>query len=245
MKKRIILIALIVIGIVANYWYYESKTTEVFLIGKVVGFDIAEFQNDDDNNSKIVSTSTKSVGTITFANSNNKFSALGHAISSKINKEQQLTGKCYEIYFDYVKKASENEVGRIIADINENKVVGEIEKCSEYGMYGIINEISEYPTIQTGNRYDIKKENASIVIDFDGNGLKEYEVEIIEINYLSKTQNIKINVKSDELINISGGVAQGMSGAPLIQDGKLIGAINYVNNDNALEAYAIFIDKLL
>jgi stage IV sporulation protein B len=146
-----------------------------------------------------------------------------------------LTGKCYEIYFDYVKKASENEVGRIIADINENKVVGEIEKCSEYGMYGIINEISEYPTIQTGNRYDIKKENASIVIDFDGNGLKEYEVEIIEINYLSKTQKI----------NISGGVAQGMSGAPLIQDGKLIGAINYVNNDNALEAYAIFIDKLL
>ena len=100
-------------------------------------------------------------------------------------------------------------------------------------------------SINTGNRFDIKNGIAYILINLDGQGLKKYEVEITETNYFASTQNIRIKVKSQELINLSGGIVQGMSGAPLVQNEKLIGAINCVNTNNSLDAYAIFIDKLL
>ena len=83
------------------------------------------------------------------------------------------------------------------------------------------------------------------LIDHNNNFHKKYDVQIDEINYLFSTQNIGIKVTSESLIKMSGGIVQGMSGAPLIQNGNLIGAINCVNINDPLDAYAIFIDKLL
>lgn len=99
--------------------------------------------------------------------------------------------------------------------------------------------------IKTENRFNIKKGDAYILLDIDNSGLKKYDVQIDEINYLFSTQNIGIKVTSEALIKMSGGIVQGMSGAPLIQNGNLIGAINCVNINDPLDAYAIFIDKLL
>ena len=75
--------------------------------------------------------------------------------------------------------------------------------------------------------------------------MMKYEVEITGINYLSFTRNLKITVKSPALISKTGGVVQGMSGTPIVQNGKLIGAINAVNTENPINAYGVFIDKLL
>ena len=126
------------------------------------------------------------------------------------------------------------------------KKIGTINNENYYGIYGKIEKLVINPSkIKTENRFNIKKGDAYILLDIDNSGLKKYDVQIDEINYLFSTQNIGIKVTSEALIKMSGGIVQGMSGAPLIQNGNLIGAINCVNINDPLDAYAIFIDKLL
>lgn len=245
MKKTILIIGLIIMFILLNYNYYENKTTEVLLSGQVVGFNIKNIEeNVEENNKLTVQTSSKSVGTMTFIKENNEFVALGHTMSGE---ETELDGECYEIRFEDVIKSTNNRAGRIIAEIDEKAKIGEVYGDSDYGIYGKVENIltEEYKKIKTANRYDINKGQAYVFIDLDGSGLKSYEIEITDIDYLSSTQNIRISVKSEELIELTGGIVQGMSGAPIVQNGELIGAINSVNVNNSLDAYAIFIDKLI
>ena len=247
MKKIILFVIVVIMLIVGSYYYFEGKTKEVILIGQVVGFEIDNFNIEDSKNKKAVLAASTAVGTITCVNSTtNEFVALGHSISNN-NKELEIDGKCYKIYFDYVKKGTLDEEGRIIAEINEDEKIGILESVNEYGIFGKYENYleSDYKIIKTANRFDVAKGEAFIYLDLDGTGLKEYEVEVTRINYLNKSQNIRVTVKSEELIKIAGGIARGMSGAPLIQNGKIIGAINCVNPDNPLDAYAIFIDKLI
>ena len=247
MKKVLILLVITSTTIIGIYYYYDKKTENVFLSGKVIGFNLNDIKDTaTDNERNIVKTSSKSVGTVTFIKRNNSnFAALGHSISGK-KENIDLQGSCYEIEFDYIKKAKQNKTGKIIADIKEENKIGEINNSNQYGIYGkIIEKEKDCVSINTGNRFDIKNGIAYILINLDGQGLKKYEVEITETNYFASTQNIRIKVKSQELINLSGGIVQGMSGAPLVQNEKLIGAINCVNTNNSLDAYAIFIDKLL
>ena len=247
MKKIVLLISILIILIVGNYYYFDSKTTEVLLVGQVVGFEIENLDTEiNETDSKTKPTSSKSVGTVTFYDEDTKeFAALGHSISAS-KEEMELRGKCYEIYYGYVRR-NEDEEGRIIAEINEEERIGHLERANRYGIFGEYEDIEniEYHRITTANRYDVKLGEASIILNLDGNGLKEYEVEVTDINYIAYNQNIRITVKSEELIKLTGGIAQGMSGAPLVQNGKLIGAINCVNSMNPLDAYAIFIDKLI
>ncbi len=247
MKKFIISILIITIILVGMYNYYEGKTTEVLLSGRVIGFDIKNLDDNINNeNKKTTKTSSKSVGTMTFIKKDSgEFAALGHSISKKIN-EIELEGECYEIEFDHVKRAKQDEAGRIIAEIRDDEKIGELSNGNQYGIYGKIDTVNkDYQTIETANRFDVKLGQAYILIDVDGRGVQKYEVKVKQINYLAQTQNIRIEVKSEELIKLSGGIVQGMSGAPLVQNGKLIGAVNCVNTNNSLDGYAIFIDKLV
>lgn len=245
MKKTILLVSFIVISIMINFNYYDNKRAEVLLTGKVVGFDIENTEEESgEGKGFTIRTSSKSVGTMTFIKENNEFVALGHSMSGE---STELNGECYEIEFEDVIKSTDNKAGRIIAEINEESKIGYVYGDTNHGIYGKVESISakDYRKIKTANRYSITKGQAYLLINLDGKGIKEYEVEIMEIDYLSSTQNIRIKVKSQELIEISGGIVQGMSGAPLVQNGELIGAINSVNINNSLDAYAIFVDKLI
>lgn len=247
MKKIIILLFINILIITGIYFYYESKTDEVFLSGKVIGLDIKNINEETSNiNKEVIPTSSKSVGTITFTKKDsNEFVGLGHSIDSNA-ENLKLDGECYEIEFDYIKRAKQSKAGKIIAEINEEKKLGSLNKSNKYGIYGKFDKLDDLEQIiKTENRFNIKKGLAYILINVDGQGIQKYEVNVDEINYFSTIQNIRITVKSEELIKLSGGIVQGMSGAPLIQNGKLIGAINCVNVNNSLDAYAIFIDKLL
>lgn len=79
----------------------------------------------------------------------------------------------------------------------------------------------EYEEIETACWYDVKKGNADILMRLEGEELKSYEVEIIDINYINSNKNIKIKVKDQELLEKAGGIVQGMSGTPLVQDRKI------------------------
>lgn len=242
LERNLMILGFIVLFIFMIYNYYDNKRTEVYLTGKVVGFNTENIIEDiQAKNSKSVNTSYKSIGTMTFIKSTGEYAALGHSMPG------QNFGECYEIQFEDIKKSTENNIGRIIADIDEESKIGYFSKNSSYGVFGTVDNISthRYKRIQTASRYEIEKGTAYILIDFDGTGIKEYEIEIEEINHLSFTKNIRISVKSEELIRKTGGIVQGMSGTPIVQNGKLIGAVNCVDIDNPLQAHGIFIDKLI
>ena len=83
------------------------------------------------------------------------------------------------------------------------------------------------------------------LIRLDGEKLESYNVEIVAVNYLANNKNIRIKITDERLINETGGIVQGMSGTPVMQNGKLVGAINSVSVEDSKDAFAVFIDKLL
>lgn len=247
-KKLTLIISVIIIGLACYFTYYITKTEKVLVSGKVFGFNIQDTETKQDNKrNSIVPTSLKKVGTMTFKKiKNDDFAALGHSIKEMKNKEK-ITGDCYEILLDEIEKGTLATPGQIVAELNEDKKIGRVESANDYGLFGEVynTENENLVEMQTSNRYEVKIGNAEVWIDFDGNGTKKYEIVINDINHISQNRNIKFKVTSDELIEKAGGIVQGMSGAPIIQNGKLVGAVNYVSLDNPQEAYGIFIDKLI
>lgn len=244
MKKAIYVLGIIVVLITLSYIYYESKETEVYLTGKVVGFVLESKQNSTIYTGKQVYTSSEAIGTMTFIKENGEFSAVGHTLTGQ-NRNSE--GECYGVDFLKIQKSRESNVGRIVASIDNESKLGYVSKDSNYGVFGTVENISiaRYKKIRTENRYNIRKDTAYVLIDLDGKGIKQYEIEITGINYLAFAKNINITVTSQELINKTGGIVQGMSGAPIVQNGKLIGAINSADIQNPLCGYGIFIDKLI
>lgn len=249
MKKKIIyIIVIIIIMGITNLTYYNSKTEKVLVFGKVFGFNVKNYKDSSKNEENLLITATsKKVGTITFVKkSTNEFVALGHSISGQV-ENKNIQGDCYEIQLDGIQKASKTESGKIIAKLDETSKIGKLKSDSKYGIFGVMDDITynNFLEIETASRYNISKGEAEVLIDMDGNGIKSYSIQITGINYLHENQNIKIKVTSEELINLAGGIVQGMSGSPIVQKGKLIGAVNFVSSDNPLNARGIFIDKLI
>jgi len=244
MNKILVVIVSILLLVAISYSYYENTKTEVFLTGKVVVFDVENISQNVNNNEDIIYVSSKSIGTLTFVKPNGEFAALGHSISD-INFS--VEGECYEATFNSIKKSTPNNPGTIVAGIRERSKIGDVSNQSYCGVFGTVDKISSHDSIkiETANRYTVEKGQAYLLINFDGKGIEEYEVEITRVNFLSRTKNITITVKSPELLAKTGGIVQGMSGTPIVQNGRLIGAINCVNVYNPTEAYGIFVDKLL
>ena len=137
-------------------------------------------------------------------------------------------------------------MGTINAVIDRNKKIGHVSDDNDYGVFGEIDKIEDSNIeIETASRYAVRLGEAEIWTNLDGKGLEKYKVEIAGIRYLNRTQNLVLKIKDERLIKETGGIIQGMSGTPIIQNEKLIGAINYVNADDSKEAYGIFIDKLI
>lgn len=244
--KYIIAAGLILLTI--HFVYYCNKTETVLVSGKVFGFDIQSTEKNEINEDKeLIPTALKKIGTITFKKSdNNTFAALGHSIK-EIGNSNSISGECYNINLDEIQKSENNNPGKIVAELNKDEKIGTLEKTNNYGVFGKmeIKENSNLVEIETNNRYSIRKGDAEILIDIDGNGLKRYEIEITKINYFHKNQNLQIRIKSQELIEKTGGIIQGMSGAPILQNNKLVGAVNFMSSKDPITAYGIFVDKLL
>lgn len=187
------------------------------------------------------------IGTITFIKPETKeFAALGHSTMKSENKKSKIIGSCYDIELEGIEKGTKEVTGSIVATSDKSNQIGYIYYDSNYGIFGKVEQLEKnYPVVETACWYQVKKGNATILMDLDKEGLKNYDVEITDVNYLHKNKNIKLKVKDKELIEKTGGIIQGMSGTPLLQDGKLIGAINYVSSQDPSVAYAIFIDKLI
>ena len=133
---------------------------------------------------------------------------------------------------------------------NNYNVLGSIEKNTESGIFGRIERIdalfSDQTPIEVGNKDDIEEGDAVIRCSVDGK-VKDYDIRITKIDKNTKEVNkgIVIEVTDSELLKLTGGIVQGMSGSPIIQNNKLIGAVTHVFVQDSTIGYGIFIVNML
>ena len=188
------------------------------------------------------------VGTLTFIDgTTNKFAALGHGIYHENKLYSEAKGVILDSTVDSVKKAIPGDAGEIRSNLN-NQVIGYIYSNTNTGLYGKdISDKTSRQLIEVAEIEEVKVGKAYIVTTLTSNKKETYEIEIIEVkNQVTKDiKGIKIKITDPKLLNTTGGIVQGMSGSPIIQNGKLVGAVSHVVVDNPTVGYGIYAKWML
>ena len=187
------------------------------------------------------------IGTLSYIDPESKiFASLGHEIleSSSMSKFKLSDGNIYKVNINSINKSNNNNIGELHASIT-NKELGVINKNEINGIYGKYTEdIDNNNLIEINNFNNIKKDLAYIRLSLDGK-VDDYSINIISLDNNDPVKNIYFEITDKRLIDKTGGVVQGMSGSPILQDGKIIGVVNYVVVDDVKKGYGIFIEKML
>lgn len=195
------------------------------------------------------------VGTITYYEpSTGNFAALGHGILD-IDTEKLITianGEIVTANILSVIKGQKGTPGEIRGTISSKSSIGQVSKNTNLGIYGKITDISKLNIdksneLEVALRSEIKLGNAKIICSLENGIREEYEIEIKKIYKNNNTDNksMLIEVTDERLIEKTGGIIQGMSGSPIVQDGKFIGAVTHVLVNNPKQGYAVFADMMI
>lgn len=201
-----------------------------------------------------VKDNVQGLGTVTYLTSNNQFGALGHGIHDTDSDEliEISKGVSYKTSIIGITKSVRGEPGGLEGVIIYNRYnrLGTIEKNTENGIYGTLNEesvsFSQEQAMGICKKKDIEIGDATIRCTVD-NEIKEYDIKIKNLDYYTGNVNkgIIIEVVDPELIELTGGIVQGMSGSPILQDGKIVGAVTHVLVNDPTRGYGIFIEDML
>lgn len=201
-----------------------------------------------------VRDNVQGLGTVTFLTDKSRFGALGHGIhDTDTNVLMSISdGTVYRTSIQDIIKGADGSPGSMegIIVYNNYNVLGTIDKNTEAGIYGSIEQIDELfeeqIPIETAAKEEIMTGSASIRCFID-NELKEYEIQVTDVDMSGSEINkgLVIQVTDPELLEKTGGIIQGMSGSPIIQNGKLIGAVTHVFVQDSTMGYGIFIENML
>ena len=192
---------------------------------------------------------TTGIGTLTFIEPDTKiFGALGHGVSDADTGKLITPGKS-NIYYASVSdvtKGTFSSPGELQGYFISSEI-GDITSNSECGIFGKFNgDITEKKRIPVASRQEVSTGSATILCCIDGNSIEEFSVNIEKININSKdNKSMVIHITDKDLINCTGGLVQGMSGSPVIQSGKLVGAVTHVFVNDPTRGYGIFIENML
>ena len=197
---------------------------------------------------------TQGIGTMTYVDLNGHFGALGHGISDSDTGEivQIQDGTLYETAVMGIEKGSAGKPGVMSGVIyyGPGSVLGSIDANTSEGIFGTVNERFrdrlESAPLEIGYRQDVQTGPAIVRSSVSGE-LKDYSIEIERVDYSSEksSKGMVIKVTDPELLALTGGIVQGMSGSPIIQNGKLIGAVTHVFIQDSAKGYGIFIENML
>ena len=189
------------------------------------------------------------VGTLTYYNpEDSSFGALGHGVSNPGGGLAQITGGCvYDGCVLSVRKGKSGNPGQLMGCVTDPTPKGEITKNTPYGVFGTLNGFEKSLALEVGSYKEVKPGKATIRCTVTGCVVGEYEVEIVKVygNKQESGRNMLIKITDPSLLDATGGIVQGMSGSPIIQDGKLIGAITHVLVNDPTQGYGIFIENML
>lgn len=189
------------------------------------------------------------IGTLTYIDPNTSiYGALGHEIMES-NSQKIVEIKSGNIFKNKITSITKSKVGYAgskNASYYYDTIYGNIKNNTNHGIFGTYtNSLDNYELIEVSKEEDIKIGEASIYTVLKGEDIKEYKIYIKSINNNSDTKNIIFQITDKDLIEKSGGVIQGMSGSPIVQNNKLIGVVTHVIVDNPLTGYGLFITKML
>lgn len=195
-----------------------------------------------------VRDSTAGLGTVTFYNTeNNAFAGLGHGIYDVDTNEimPMNKGEVFSAYAKGIYKSSSGSVGELCGVIT-GKSTGKLCLNNEMGVYGF-TETTKSEAFPVAVKQEITTGKAQIYCTLDDCGVKCYEIEIKKIysNSDSVNKDMIIEVTDKALLEKTGGIVQGMSGSPIIQNGRLVGAVTHVFVNDPTKGYGIFIERMI
>lgn len=235
----------------------EAKETEIKITfireGKKNSVNFKPQFSEQDSTYKAgiwIKDSSAGVGTLTFIDPETGiFGALGHPISDyETGKLLPLgSGEIVNAVITGCEKGESGVPGELFGSFASNVACGEITKNCEQGIFGTTASKASGEALPIAFRSEVKIGKATILTTIEGTTPKEYEVEIERIiqSPSARSKNIIVKVTDSKLLEITGGIVQGMSGSPIIQDGKLVGAITHVFVSDPTRGYGIFIEDML
>ncbi len=201
-----------------------------------------------------VRNNASGVGTLTYVKQSDfRFGAVGHPIvdNSLGDNFEVESGKLYRCKLLGIKKGEKNNPGEIRSSINlSDDAVGLADTNCKYGVYGnILNKslVDATRTASLGGRLGVKLGDAQIYCSIDNEGVKAYDIKIIKANKQNSAddKSMIIKVTDPELLEKTGGIIQGMSGSPIVQNGKVIGAVTHVFVNDPTRGYGVYVDWMI
>ncbi len=201
-----------------------------------------------------IRNSAAGVGTLTFIDPKTKaYGALGHVITDVDTQRPIVVGNgaILESRVSAIEKGVRGGPGEKLSHIDQNKVLGNVTKNTPFGIFGYLkkplpNGVMDKP-IPIGLSEEVKKGPAQILTVVNGNKVEKFDIEIVEImpQHFPATKGLIIKVTDPVLLKKTGGIIQGMSGSPIIQNGKLVGAVTHVFVNDPTSGYGCFIEWML
>ena len=189
------------------------------------------------------------IGTVTYINpKTGEFGGLGHGICDGETGEvvDMESGEVVGVVLGGVHRGECGKPGELSGILTE-KALGEIARNNECGVFGVLSEFdSAGELFEVGCRSDVHEGEATIISTIKNGKSAEYKIQIYDVDKNSDgSKSFRIRVTDKTLIALTGGIVRGMSGSPIIQDGKLVGAVTHVMVANPTEGYGIFIENML
>lgn len=188
-------------------------------------------------------------GTLTYIDPETKiFGALGHNVLENNTKSvvEVKDGTIFKSVVSSVTKSSNGNPGSINTKFYKNNIYGNINKNIQSGIFGTyLESIDTDSLIEVAKPEEIKVGPATIYTALYNNEIKEYDINILKVEKNNQIKNIYFEVVDEELLKVAGGIVQGMSGSPIVQNNKLIGAVTHVAIDDVTTGYGISIITML
>ncbi len=194
------------------------------------------------------------IGTLSFYDpKTNRFAALGHGIYEAETGVllQTKDGSLLHTKVNQIKEGEEGEPGEIGGVIYDfQNPLGAIEKNTEYGIYGTAGDAQDFdlnnPLIMAG-REEIKEGSAYILTTIDGTEVEKFDIEITRVRHQGSpdSKGLEFEVTDEKLLKECGGIVQGMSGSPIIQNNRIIGAVTHVFVNNPKKGYGVFAEWMV
>ncbi|MBQ4538737.1 MAG: SpoIVB peptidase [Oscillospiraceae bacterium] len=198
-----------------------------------------------------VRDSSAGIGTMTFYDPQSGcFGGLGHAICDVDTGEMMplSSGEAVDVTITGVNRGSSGFPGELKGSFSSNKVIGELNKNDKTGIYGsCLTAPAQHKPVPIATRTELHPGEAQIYCTVSGNTPQSYDVMIEKVSLADSgsTKNMVVRITDPDLLQVTGGIVQGMSGSPIIQDGKLVGAVTHVFVNDPTRGYGIFIENML
>jgi len=190
------------------------------------------------------------IGTVTYYNPvTGEFGALGHGVNEAEtgNLLPMEAGVVVGSEVAEVTKGKRGEPGELKGKFHVEEILGELSANSSFGLFGVLNRPVLGRPMPVATAREIRTGDAVILANVSGEEVKEYKIKIRELypGNRENGRNMLLEVTDRELLDTTGGIVQGMSGSPIIQDGKLVGAVTHVLVNDPTKGYGIFIENML